>query len=73
MSYNDFLDQLAPVVDQVQGALWMRKMVLGPAGEFCLHAAGRVPLPAALSALVVPLRQAWPADTGREPTDRDVD
>lgn len=75
MSYNDLLDQLAPVVDQVQGALWMRQMVLGPAGEFCLHAAGAVPLPAAFSALVVPLRQTWPgpADTGREPTDRDVD
>lgn len=60
MSYNDLFAQLAPVVDQVQGALWMRQMVLGPAREFCLHAATPVSLPAMFRDLVVPLRRAWP-------------
>jgi hypothetical protein len=75
MSYNDLVARLAPVVDQVQGALWMRQMVLGPAEEFCLHATVTVPLPAVFSAFVVPLRQAWPglANTSTEPTGRDVD
>jgi len=59
--YSELFAQLAPVVDQVQGALWMRQMVLGPAREFCLHAAAPVSLPTVFSALVIPLRQAWPA------------
>ena len=60
MPYSDLLTQLAPLVDQVQGALWMRQMVLGPAREFCLHASASVSLPAPCSGLVIPLRQAWP-------------
>ena len=70
MPYRDLFAQLAPVVEQVQGALWMRQMVLGPAPEFCLHAAGPVSMPAVFSALVMPLRQAWSAlaNQGREPT-----
>jgi hypothetical protein len=42
MPYSELFAQLTPVVDQVQGALWMRQMVLGPAREFCLHAAAPV-------------------------------
>ncbi len=60
MPYSDLFAQLAPVVEQGQGALWMRQMVLGPAREFCLHAAAPVSIPAVFSALVIPLRQAWP-------------
>jgi len=70
MPYRDLFAQLAPVVEQVQGALWMRQMVLGPAHEFCLHAAAPVSMPAVFSALVIPLRQAWSAlaNKGMEPT-----
>jgi len=48
------------VVDQVQGALWMRHMVLGPAHEFCVHAAAPVSGLAMFNALVMPLQRAWP-------------
>jgi hypothetical protein len=65
MRYSELLARLAPVVDQAEGALWMRQMVLGPAREFCLHAAAPVSMPAIYSALVSPLRNAWP-----EPADK---
>jgi hypothetical protein len=70
MPYSELFAQLAPVVDQIQGALWMRQMVLGPAREFCLHAVAPVSIPAVFSALVMPLQQAWPAlaNQGMEPT-----
>lgn len=70
MPYSALCAQLAPVVDHVQGALWMRQMVFGPAREFCLHAVAPVSLPAVFSTLVLPLRQAWPAlaPQGMEPT-----
>jgi hypothetical protein len=70
MPYRDLFAQLVPVVEQVQGALWMRQMVLGPAPEFCLHAAAPVSMPTVFSALVIPLRQAWSerANKGLEPT-----
>ena len=69
MPYSELFVQLAPVEEQVQGALWMRQMVLGPAREFCLHAAAPVSMPTVFSALVIPLRQAWPdlANQGMEP------
>lgn len=60
MPYSELFVQLAPVVDHIQGALWMRQMVLGPAPEFCLHAAAPVSMAAAFSALVIPLREIWP-------------
>ena len=70
MPYSELFSQLGPLVDRVDGALWMRQMVLGPAREFCLHATAPVSLPAAFSVLVIPLRQVWPelANQGMEPT-----
>jgi hypothetical protein len=59
MSYAQVFRLLAPLVETAGGALWMRQMVLGPAREFCLHAAAPVSLPAPLSPLVIPLRPAW--------------
>ena len=56
MRYEELFAQLAPVVDETGAALWMRQMVLGPAREFCLHAAALVVLPEAFNALVIPLR-----------------
>jgi hypothetical protein len=70
MQYSALFAQLAPVVDQIQGALWMRQMVLGPAREFCVHAAAPVSGLTVFNALVIPLQQAWPelADKRMEPT-----
>jgi hypothetical protein len=70
MPYSELFVQLAPVEEQVQGALWMRQMVLGPAREFCLHAAAPISMPAVFSALVLPLRQVWSelANQAMEPT-----
>lgn len=66
MPYAELVAQLSPVVDQAQGALWMRQMALGPAPEFCLHSATPVPLPAAFTPLVIPLRQVWPEHANDE-------
>ena len=60
MRYEELLRLLSPVVDASRGSLWMRQMVLGPAREFCFHAAAPVALPAPLDPLVIPLRPAWP-------------
>ena len=70
MPYRELFSQLGPLVDRVEGALWMRQMVLGPAREFCVHAPAPVPLTAAFSVLVIPLRQVWPqpANQDLEPT-----
>jgi hypothetical protein len=69
LAYSALFAQLKPVVDQVQGTLWMRQMVLGPAREFCLHATAPVFTPAVFRALVIPVRQIWPepANKGMEP------
>lgn len=60
MSYRELFAQLDPIVDRVEGALWMRQMVLGPAREFCFHAAAPVSMPAGFESLVIPLRPTWP-------------
>jgi hypothetical protein len=61
MPYRELYDSLQGLVAREQAALWGRQMTLGPAMEFCLHASGRVSLPAALSALELPLRPVWPS------------
>jgi hypothetical protein len=53
MPYRELFAQLAPVVDRVEGALWMRQMVLGPAREFCLHTTAPVSMLGDLDALVI--------------------
>lgn len=60
MSYRDLFTQFTPVVERAQAALWMRQMVLGPAREFCLHAASPLSLPVAFDTLDVALRGVWP-------------
>jgi hypothetical protein len=65
LAYSALFAQLEPVVDQAHGALWMRRLVLGPAREFCLHAAAPVSMAAVFRALVIPVRQTWP-----EPADK---
>jgi hypothetical protein len=65
MKYQDLFDELAPVVEQVQGGLWMRQLVLGPAPEFCLHASEPVAVSVAFEATVIPLRSMWPMPTNK--------
>jgi hypothetical protein len=60
MSYHDLFAQLGPIVEAAGGALWMRQLVLGPAREFCLHAATPVSLPLVFSPLAIQLRGVWP-------------
>jgi hypothetical protein len=59
MPYAELFAALAPCVAECRGALWQRQLTLGPATEFCLHAAERAPLPGGITALVLPLRGAW--------------
>lgn len=60
MRYGKLFDQLAPMVDETQGALWMRQLVLSPAPEFCLHSEMPVVLPAMFRPIAIPLRPIWP-------------
>jgi hypothetical protein len=49
---------MRPVVEACGGALWGRQMVLGPAPEFCLHAAEPQDVPSVTSR-VVTLDLVW--------------
>lgn len=60
MSYRELFDSLEPMVREEGAALWCRQMTLGPALEFCLHAAQHSALPRALGALVLDCRTVWP-------------
>ncbi len=44
-TYAEFYAGMEPIVKETGAALWGRQMVLGPAPEFCLHAATDVELP----------------------------
>jgi hypothetical protein len=60
VTYQQLFAELAPALERVGGALWMRQMVLGPAREFCVHAASPVVLPALLDVMTIPVRPVWP-------------
>lgn len=60
MSYRDLFTQLTRVVERAEAALWMRQMVLGPAREFCLHAASPVSLAAPFDTLGTRMRSIFP-------------
>jgi hypothetical protein len=59
MKYPEFYETVEPAVDSAHGALWGRQMVLGPAPEFCIHAANNVDLPRVTSRKVV-VSAVWP-------------
>ena len=65
MRYDELFTRLTPLVERSGGALWMRQLTLGPAREFCLHAATPANLPAPFAALAVTLRPVWPEHSGR--------
>jgi len=60
MQSAELIARFSATVKLAKGALWMRQMALGPAQQFCLHAATPVPVPDEFSPLVVPLRPIWP-------------
>ncbi len=55
--YGEVWEELEPLVRAGGGALWMRRMVLGPSPEFCLRTASAVSLPSRYQALQVTLRR----------------
>ncbi|HUI31200.1 MAG TPA: hypothetical protein VLX91_13390 [Candidatus Acidoferrales bacterium] len=59
MSYKECFEELMPLVDNSGGALWMRRMTLGPAKEFCLHGDTVAAFPPRFNVLVIPLREIW--------------
>lgn len=56
-THDDVWRAIVPLVSARQGALWMRRMVLGPSPEFCLQTATPGPLPAGYDPIRVTLRQ----------------
>ncbi len=60
--YEEVWQALQPVIETAQAALWMRRMVLGPAPEFCLQTEHGIDLPTGYPALHVPLAPLWPAE-----------
>lgn len=60
MKYPEFYQIVGPAVEAARGALWGRQMVLGPAPEFCVHAAQEVELPRVTSRKVA-MARVWPS------------
>ena len=60
MSYDELFAEVAPYVEHERSWLWMRRLVLGPAREFCLESVEMRDLPAWLGALSFELRPVWP-------------
>lgn len=60
MTYPVLLESLQSVVIAASGALWMRRMVLGPTAEFCLHTGASVELPSELEARSFLRVPVWP-------------
>jgi len=62
MKYPEFYQTVGPTVESTAGALWGRQMVLGPAPEFCVHAAADVRLSRVTSRKVA-MSLVWPRGT----------
>jgi hypothetical protein len=60
MSYESLEKLLEPLTGEGGATLWMRRMVLGPAPEFCLQARAPIHLPPPIDAKSLPLRALWP-------------
>ena len=61
MGYDELFGQLGPLVEAAGASLWMRKLTLGPALEFCIHTSQPLSLPDPFASLSLSLRQIWPA------------
>jgi hypothetical protein len=60
LGYDALFDTMTSFVRDGAGALWVRKMVLGPTPEMCFHCHEDVALPGAFQATRVVLRTVWP-------------
>lgn len=63
VSYEALFEEMLPFVRDGRGALWVRKMVLGPTPEMCLHCHEELALPGAFQATRVAVRAVWPPST----------
>jgi hypothetical protein len=59
MSYPQLFAAIAPALAPVGGSLWMRKMTLGPATEFCVLAREPATLAPPFQMFAFPLRPVW--------------
>lgn len=59
MSYPQLFAGVEPALGPVGGSLWMRKMTLGPATEFCVLAREPAALAPPFQMLAFPLRPVW--------------
>jgi hypothetical protein len=59
LSYAQLFGAVEPALAPVDGSLWMRKMTLGPATEFCVLAREPAVLAPQLQMLAFPLRPVW--------------
>jgi hypothetical protein len=59
VSYAQVFGAIEPALGAVGGSLWMRKMVLGPAPEFCVLAREPATLAPSFQMFAFPLRPLW--------------
>lgn len=59
MSYPQLYAAVEPALAPVGGSLWMRRMTLGPATEFCVLAREPAVLAPAFQMIAIPLRPVW--------------
>lgn len=57
-TYDRLFDELRPIMNRDVG-VWGRRMTLGPAPEFCLHAPHALTLPPGIDARVISLRTVF--------------
>ena len=59
MSYPQLYAAVEPALGSVDGSLWMRRMTLGPATEFCVLSREPAALAAQFQMFAFPLRPVW--------------
>jgi hypothetical protein len=59
-SYDELFARFRPLVQDGEGVLWMRRMVLGPSPEFCVESTNGLTLPPEFRPLRVALQPIWP-------------
>lgn len=64
LTYGQLFGAVEPQLAPVGGSLWMRKMTLGPALEFCVLAREPAQLPPALQMFAFVLDPVWPTRDG---------
>jgi hypothetical protein len=65
MSYSQLFAAVEPALAPVDGSLWMRRMTLGPATEFCVLAREPAALAPQFQMVAFPLRPVWSDDAAQ--------